>query len=117
MALSPAQTDALVAIVTQWDAADAAERKRWGVGLRGGIGVTVGTDAGSVAREVRTLHALVAAGFLELTPRVETADRLRRGSYRRWVTGAERLTYVTFVAKPTPAGRAWVRTLPMIVSP
>lgn len=113
MTLSPAQTEALVAIVAQWDAADAAERTRWGVGLRGGIGVTTGTAPGSVARDVRTLHALVAAGLLELTPRVETADRLRRGAYGRWVTGAERLTYVTFLAKPTPAGRA----LSAIVAP
>lgn len=105
MALTPARLAALARIVDAWDRASSQNVERWGVPLKHGIGVTTGTDTGSVARDVRTLHALHEAGLIDLVPRTEVADKLCRGSYGRWIGGAERVTYVTFSAKPTERGR------------
>jgi hypothetical protein len=107
MKITATQTAALARIVAKWDAANAANLARWGVGLNYGISITTGEGDDPVTRNVRTLHVLAEAGLIELDSRSERgADRLIRGNFGRWIGGSVRTSYVAFAAKPTAAGRA-----------
>lgn len=102
--LTPAQRAALAHVVKAWDAANAREIERRGVGLRYGVDISTG-GYGDV-RDYRTLHVLHGHGLIELVATGGSVNRLDRGAYGRWVGGSHDVSYTTFTAKPTALGRA-----------
>lgn len=105
--LTPAQLAALAHVTREWDAANARELQLRGVGLR--YGVSISTGGFGDVRDYRTLHVLEKHGLIELVARRETANKLDRGAYGRWVGGSHDVSYPSFNAKPTALGRAVLR--------
>lgn len=101
--MTPVQRTALARIVQSWDLASANNIRRWGHPLAHGIDVVVGRGEGRV--DIRTLTALEDAGFVDVERFQQDAERLRRGSYGRWIGGTVQWTYTSLLVKPTAAGR------------
>lgn len=101
--MTPVQRAALASIIRSWDIASDNNRRRWGHPLSGGIDVVIGRGDGRI--DIRSLVALEDAGLIAVERALHEAERLRRGSYGRWIGGTVRTPYTSMLVKPTAAGR------------
>jgi len=110
--LSSAQQQYLLALVREFEKADAAEHKRWGAPLNWINEAKVAAKLGKSPEQIlATGNKVIGANLVELKATAVHGSKLRLGSFGKWIGGAKRTTHISRLVRPTKAGTALAHKL------